>query len=136
MRAAAPQPTREDKVAAIRGQLAKAAREDEGKRLAVVIPKTCSLSMLRRFSPFHHGIPGERWLRALVNRVDPLLFGRCFESWIAALWPNRHDLIAIDGKTARRSGSRRHDHDGPLHLVSAWASAQGLAGFTHEPGWR
>ena len=32
----------------------------------------------------------ERWLRALVNRVDPLLFGRCFESWIAALWPNHH----------------------------------------------
>src|SRR3954466_15378202 len=56
------------------------------------------LAVLRRFSPFHHGIPGQRWLRALVNRVDPLLFGRCFESWIAALWPNRHDLIAIDGR--------------------------------------
>src|SRR3954451_10790689 len=65
------------------------------------------LAVLRRFSPFHHGIPGARWLRALVNRVDPLLFGRCFESWIAALWPNRHDLIAIDGKTARRTHDRR-----------------------------
>ena|SRR5687768_7576778 len=27
------------------------------------------LAILRRFSPFHHGIPGERWLRALINRV-------------------------------------------------------------------
>jgi len=35
-------------------------------------------------------------------------------------------VVAVDGKTVRRSGSRRHDH-GPLHLVSAWASGQGLA---------
>jgi Transposase DDE domain len=34
-------------------------------------------------------------------------------------------VVAIDGKTVRRSSSRRHDH-GPLHLVSAWASDQGL----------
>jgi predicted transposase YbfD/YdcC len=34
-------------------------------------------------------------------------------------------VVAIDGKTVRRSGSRRHNH-GPLHLVSAWASDQGL----------
>ena len=34
-------------------------------------------------------------------------------------------MVAIDGKTVRRSGSRRHDQ-GPLHLVSAWASDQGL----------
>ena len=32
----------------------------------------------------------------------------------------------MDGKNGRRSGSRRHDH-GLLHLVSAWASGQGLA---------
>ena len=55
------------------------------------------LAFLRRFSEFHFGIPGERWLRDLVNRIDPIMFGRCFESWIAALWPGRHDLIAIDG---------------------------------------
>ena len=43
------------------------------------------LPFLRRFSDFHFGIPGERWQRDLVNRVDPILLGRCFESWIAAL---------------------------------------------------
>jgi hypothetical protein len=79
------------------------------------------LAILRRFSPFHHGIPGERWLRALVNRVDPLLFGRCFESWIAALWPNRHDLVAIDGKTARRTHDRRSGLKA-LHTLSAYAT--------------
>ena len=64
------------------------------------------LSFLRRFSDFYFGIPGERWLRDLVNRIDPILFGRCFDSWIAALWPGRHDLIAIDGKTSRSEERR------------------------------
>jgi predicted transposase YbfD/YdcC len=79
------------------------------------------LAVLRRFSPFHHGIPCQRWLRALVNRVDPILFGRCFASWIAALWPNRHDLIALDGKTARRTHDRRRGLKA-LHTLSAYAT--------------
>jgi hypothetical protein len=40
---------------------------------------------LRRFSEFHFGIPSQRWLRDLVNRIDPRLFERRFESWIATL---------------------------------------------------
>ena len=39
------------------------------------------LDFLRRFSEFYHGIPCARWLRDLVNRIDPLLFQRCFNSW-------------------------------------------------------
>src|SRR5262249_43779141 len=54
------------------------------------------------FSAFHFGTPRVRWLRTLVNPIDPVLFGPCFENWIAALWPDRHDQIAIDGETARR----------------------------------
>jgi len=73
------------------------------------------LAVLRRFSPFYHGIPCQRWLRALVNGVDPILFGRCFESWIAALWPDRHDQIAIDGKTARRTPRPSPRAQGPAH---------------------
>lgn len=79
------------------------------------------LSFLRRFSEFHFGIPSERWLRDLVNRIDPLLFGRCFESWIAALWPDRHDLIAIDGKTSRRTHDKRQGLKA-LHTLSAYAT--------------
>ena len=75
----------------------------------------------RRFSEFHFGIPGERWLRDLVNRIDPILFGRCFESWIAALWPDRHDLIAIDGKTSRRTHDKRKGLKAP-HTLSAYAT--------------
>jgi predicted transposase YbfD/YdcC len=79
------------------------------------------LPFLRRFSEFHFGIPSERWLRDLVNRIDPILFGRCFESWIAALWPGRHNLIAIDGKTSRRTGDKRKGLKA-LHTLSAYAS--------------
>jgi len=79
------------------------------------------LAFLRRFSEFHFGIPSERWLRDLVNRIDPRLFGRCFESWIAALWPGRHDLIAIDGKTARRTHDNRKGLKA-LHTLSAYAT--------------
>src|SRR6266851_627311 len=82
------------------------------------------LDFLRQFSEFHHGIPCERWLRR-VNRIDPALFGKCFASWVAALWPGRHDFIAIDGKTARRT----HDHRKglkALHTLSAYATTARL----------
>ena len=79
------------------------------------------LAVLRRFAPFHFGIPCERWLRTLVNRVDPVLFGRCFEDWIKALWPGRHDLIAIDGKTSRRTHDKAKGLKA-LHTLSAYAS--------------
>jgi predicted transposase YbfD/YdcC len=79
------------------------------------------LAFLRRFSEFHHGIPCERWLRHLVNRIDPALFGRCFNSWIAALWPHRHEFIAIDGKTSRRTHDQRKGLKA-LHTLSAYAT--------------
>ncbi len=83
------------------------------------------LDFLRQFSDFHHGVPCARWLRDLVNCVDPALFAGCFKSWIAALWPDRHDLIAIDGKTSRRT----HDHRKglkALHTLSAYATTARL----------
>jgi predicted transposase YbfD/YdcC len=79
------------------------------------------LDFLRGFAPFYNGVPCERWLRTLVNRVDPALFGRCFEDWIKAMWPGRHDHIAIDGKTARRSHDKAKGLKA-LHTLSAYAS--------------
>lgn len=83
------------------------------------------LDFLRQFSAFHHGVPCERWLRSLVNRLDPTLFGRCFTDWVRALWPERHDFIAIDGKTARRTHDRRKGLKA-LHTLSAYASTARL----------
>jgi DDE family transposase len=83
------------------------------------------LDFLRRFSEFYHGIPCARWLRDLVNRIDPALFRRCFDSWVAAIWPHRHEFIAIDGKTARRTHNHRKGLKA-LHTLSAYATTARL----------
>ena len=58
--------------------------------------------------------------------IDPDAFEGCFARWARSLMSKvEREVVAVDGKTVRRSGCRRHDHS-PLHLVSAWASDQGL----------
>ncbi len=79
------------------------------------------LDFLRRFSEFHHGIPCADWLRTLMNRVDPDLFSACFRAWVSECWPERADLVAIDGKTSRRSHDRKAGRPA-LHLLSAFAT--------------
>src|SRR6202790_2796162 len=83
------------------------------------------LAFLRRFLPYHHGVPGERWLTILMNRIDPALFSDAFMSWVRETWPDRPDHVAIDGKTARRSHNRAAG-TAPLHLVSAFATTSRL----------
>jgi predicted transposase YbfD/YdcC len=79
------------------------------------------VSFLRRFSEFHHGIPCADWLRTVMNRIDPDLFMACFSSWVAECWPDKLNLVAIDGKTSRRSHNRKTGQKA-LHLVSAFAT--------------
>ena len=83
------------------------------------------LGFLRRFLPYHHGVPGARWLNILMNRIDPGLFSTAFMGWVRESWPDRLDLVAIDGKTSRRSHDRGADK-APLHLVSAFATTSRL----------
>ncbi len=83
------------------------------------------LSFLRGFSEFYHGIPCADWLRTVMNRINPDLFAACFSSWVAECWPNRPDLVAIDGKTSRRSHDRKRGQKA-LHLVSAFATSSRL----------
>jgi predicted transposase YbfD/YdcC len=84
-----------------------------------------NLTFLRGFSEFYHGIPCADWLRSVMNRLDPELFRACFSSWVAACWPDKLSLVAIDGKTSRRSHNRKTDQKA-LHLVSAFATDSGL----------
>src|SRR6266487_5725119 len=79
------------------------------------------LSFLRGFAEFHYGIPCADWLRTVMNRINPDLFQACFSSWVAECWPDKLDLVAIDGKTSRRSHNRKTGQK-PLHLVSAFAT--------------
>jgi predicted transposase YbfD/YdcC len=83
------------------------------------------LSFLRQFSEFHFGIPCADWLRTVMNRINPELFAACFSSWVAECWPDKPDLVAIDGKTSRRSHDRKRGQKA-LHLVSAFATTRRL----------
>lgn len=70
-------------------------------------------------------MPGERWLTILMNRINPALFAAAFADWVRESWPGQAGLVAIDGKTSRRS----HDRSvgaGPLHLISAFATTSRL----------
>jgi len=83
------------------------------------------LPFLRRHLPYEHGVPGERWLTILMNRIDPALFSAAFTAWVRATFPGRADFVAIDGKTSRRSLDRRAGTE-PIHLVSAFATTTRL----------
>ena len=59
--------------------------------------------------------------------IDPDAFEACFSAWAQSFAEAfDREVVAIDGKTLRRSFDRGRAQ-GPLHLVSAWASEQGLA---------
>ena len=83
------------------------------------------LAFLRRFSEFHFGTPCADWLRVVMNRIAPELFQACFTHWALALRPDAPKLIALDGKTSRRSHDRGAGRKA-LHLVSAWATTERL----------
>lgn len=83
------------------------------------------LAFLRRYLPYEHGVPGGRWLTILMNRIDPALFSAAFTAWVRETWPERPELVALDGKTSRRSHDRSGDQ-APLHLVSAFATTRRL----------
>lgn len=83
------------------------------------------VSFLRRFSEFHFGTPCADWLRVVMNRIDPELFAACFCDWATSLRPDAAKLIAIDGKTSRRSHDRKAGRRA-LHMVSAFATGARL----------
>lgn len=80
---------------------------------------------LRRFLPYERGLPSHDTLNDVINALDAQLFKTCFANWVETLREREPDIIAIDGKTSRRTHARGKDRE-PLHLVSAWASRQRL----------
>lgn len=87
-------------------------------------------AFLRRFLPYEGGIPSHDTLNDVINAIDGDLFSQCFSHWVDSLRAAMGDadgpeVVAIDGKTSRRTHDRGKDR-GPLHMVSAWASRQRL----------
>src|SRR5271165_239908 len=83
------------------------------------------IDLLRRFRPFRDGTPSHDHLGDIFATLDAEAFQRCFVSWVAALTGVPAEVIAIDGKTLRRSYQKK-GAKAPIHMVSAFAARQRL----------
>jgi predicted transposase YbfD/YdcC len=83
------------------------------------------LGLLRRFRPFRDGTPSHDQLGDIFATLDASKFQHCFVSWVASLTGAAADVIAIDGKTLRRSYQKK-GAKAPIHIVSAFAARQRL----------
>lgn len=83
-------------------------------------------TFLERFLALPHGIPTHDTFGRVFAALDPAAFETRFLAWVqGTMRLTKGQVVAIDGKTARRSHDRANGH-GPLHLVSAWAAANGV----------
>jgi len=83
------------------------------------------IALLRRFRPFRDGTPSHDHLGDIFATLDAAQFQRCFVAWVAALTGAAADVIAVDGKTLRRSYQKK-GAKAPIHMVSAFAARQRL----------
>ena len=84
------------------------------------------LAWLRTFLELANGIPSHDTFRRVFMLIDPEAFETGFAAWVGALTAGfEREVVAIDGKTIRRSFHHGREQS-PLHVVSAWASEQGL----------
>ena len=83
------------------------------------------IGFLRRFRTFEKGTPSHDQLGDLFAALDAESFQQCFINWVASLTKLGPDIVAIDGKTLRRS-YQQGGAKAPIHMISAWSSRQRL----------
>ena len=81
---------------------------------------------LKQFLKLKNGIPSHDTFGDVFRMLNAEAFQRSFMRWIEGVFTiTQGQVIAIDGKTARRSHDKTIGKDA-IHLVSAWASANGI----------
>jgi DDE_Tnp_1-associated/Transposase DDE domain len=81
------------------------------------------IELLRRFRPYVNGTPSHDHLGDIFATLDARAFQLCFVAWVAALTNTPAEVIAIDGKTSRRSYQNKGSKEA-IHIVSAFAARQ------------
>ena len=80
---------------------------------------------LESFLPLRNGIPSHDTFSRVFRLLDPEAFRRWFVGFMGQFAQGCEGVLAIDGKTLRRSYDRAEGQS-PLHLVNAWAAEQRL----------
>ena len=83
----------------------------------------CKARWLATFLDLTGGIPSHDTFGRVFALLDPDAFERCFLAWAASVVElSGGRLVAVDGKSIRRSLGRGWDRSGMAHLVSAFVS--------------
>lgn len=81
---------------------------------------------LRGMLELPNGIPSHDTIGRVFAILDAEAFQSSFTRWVETVYQvTRGQVVAIDGKTARRSHDKRIGKDA-IHMVSAWASKNGI----------
>jgi len=84
------------------------------------------LAWLRQYVPLANGVPVDDTIARIVSALSVTGFQECFRSWMDDMATlSEGEIVAVDGKTHRRSHDRKKGVKA-LHMVSAWASGNGV----------
>lgn len=83
------------------------------------------LDYLRRFLALEHGVPSKNTFARVLSSLDPKMFKTCFIDWIQSFQLALKEVIAIDGKTLRKSFDRATEQSA-IHMVTAFATSSKL----------
>src|SRR5271169_6600278 len=81
------------------------------------------IGLLRRFRPYVNGTFSHDHLGDIFATLDARAFQLCFVAWVAASTNTPAEVIAVDGKTSRRSYQKKGSKEA-IHIVSAFAARQ------------
>lgn len=84
------------------------------------------LKLLKKYGYFHYGIPVHDTIARIISAIEPSQFQECFINWMKEAEINTQgEIIAVDGKTVRRSFDKK-GKQGAIHMVSAFAAENGV----------
>lgn len=84
------------------------------------------IDWFKKFLKLENGIPSHDTFERVFSIIDPKKFSECFIKWTDSISEIQNgEVIAIDGKTVRRSFTDSKKRN-PIHVVSAWASDAGV----------